>query len=93
MEQAIVARPRAGWNSAEEELLNIRPKRDAIVSTNERCVLGEEQRMELTLRHIRPFQLSREGLPQQLDSVLSVRCDGMSLEQAKKEDRHVVRSR
>lgn len=69
-------RERGMESGSEEELLNIRPKRDAIVSTNERCVLGEEQRMELTLRHIRPFQLSREGLPQQLDSVLSVRCDG-----------------
>lgn len=61
---------------AEEELLNIRPKRGQIVSTNERWVLGEEQNLEITLRHNTPPVTTRVRLPQQLDSVLSVRCDG-----------------
>ena len=33
------------------------------------------------------------GDRRQFFKTVSVRCDGMSLEQAKKEDRHVVRSR
>ena len=33
------------------------------------------------------------GSRQSFFKSVSVRCDGMSLEQAKKEDRHVVRSR
>ena len=62
---------------AEEELLNIRPKRDAIVSTNERRVLGEEQNVEITLRHKKPpVTATTVRLPQQLDSVISIRCNG-----------------
>ena len=63
-------------SGAEEELLNICPKRDAIVSTNERWVLGEEQRAEITLRHRTPPVTTLERLPQQLSSVISIRCDG-----------------
>ena len=63
-------------HGSEEELLNICPKRDAIVSTNERWVLGEEQRAEITLRHRTPPVTTLERLPQQLSSVISIRCDG-----------------
>ena len=62
---------------AEEELLNICPKRGTIVSTNERWVLGEEQSVEITLRHEKkPTTAHLVRLPQQLDSVISIRCDG-----------------
>ena len=64
-------------HGSEEELLNIRPKRDAIVSTNERIVLGQEQTMETVLRHVkRPVTKPPVRIPEQISSVLSVRCDG-----------------
>ncbi len=64
-------------HGAEEELLNIRPKRDAIVSRNERWVLGKEQNVEITLRHRKPPVAAQPvRLPQQLDSDISIRCDG-----------------
>ena len=64
-------------HGSEEELLNICPKRDAIVSTNERRVLGEEQDVEITLRHRKPpVATPPVRVPRQLDSVLSIRCDG-----------------
>lgn len=63
---------------AEEELLDIRPKRGVIVSTNDRWVLGEEQSAEITLRHRKaPLTANLVRLPQQIDSVISVRCDGV----------------
>lgn len=62
---------------AEEELLNIRPRGGAIVSTNERWVLGEEQDVEITLQHDKPpVTKPPVRLPQQIDSTLSVRCCG-----------------
>lgn len=62
---------------AEEELLNIRPKRGAVISTNERWVLGEEQDVEITLRHQKkPLTTPPVCLPRQIDSVLSIRCNG-----------------
>lgn len=60
---------------AEEELLNIRPKRDVIVSTNERWVLGQEQNVEITLRHKKPPITALNRLPQQLNSIISIRCN------------------
>ena len=64
-------------HGSEEELLNIRPKRDAIVSTNERWVLGKEQDVEITLRHHKPpLATPPLRLPQQLNCVLSIRCSG-----------------
>ena len=64
---------------SEEELLNIRPKRNTIVSTNERWVLGEEQKVEITLLHRKPLQITPTRLPEQLNSVLSIRCDDREL--------------
>lgn len=62
---------------AEEELLDIRPKRGVIVSTNDRWVLGKEQSAEITLRHRRkPLTAKLVRLPEKIDSVISVRCDG-----------------
>lgn len=62
---------------SEEELLNIRPKRGVIVSTNERWVLGQEQTMEVTLQHeTPPVAKTPVRIPEQINSVLSVRCNG-----------------
>ena len=64
-------------HGSEEELLNICPKRDAIVSTNERRVLGREQTVEITLRHRKPpVATPPVRIPRQLDSDISIRCDG-----------------
>lgn len=39
------------------------------------------------------IEWKQDGSRQSFFKSVSVRCDGMSIEQAKKEDRHVVRSR
>ena len=38
--------------------------------------MGQEQEVEITLRHKRPPLTTPNRLPQKLDSVISVRCDG-----------------
>ena len=56
--------------------------------TYDQCMLETEAEAKSMAR-----EWKQDGGRRQFFKAVDVRCDGMTLEQAKKEDRHVVRSR
>ena len=56
--------------------------------TYDQCMLESEAEAKSMA-----LEWQSSGQKRSFFETVSVRCDGMSLEQAKKEDRHVVRSR
>lgn len=56
--------------------------------TYDQCMLESEAEAKSMA-----LEWQSSGQKRSFFKTVSVRCDGMSLEQAKKEDRHVVRSR
>ena len=56
--------------------------------TYDQCMLETEAEAKSMAR-----EWKQDGGRRQFFKTVSVRCDGMTLEQAEKEDRHVVRSR
>jgi len=57
--------------------------------TYDQCMLESEAEAKSMALEWKP----QDGARRSFFKSVSVRCDGMTLEQAKKEDRHVVRSR
>lgn len=64
---------------SEEELTRVYPGKQRIRVENEHWVLGKEQRSELNLRHNRKLRTTVQRLPDGLDALLTMVCDGETI--------------